>query len=75
LPREPAPNALLELKTNGVVLREKTLHTMAEAGLDANPTMPAPTQPIAVFCSRPFEDVTITVDGRVSTCRMIDRQN
>lgn len=116
--REHCPRAILELKTNGVVLREETLHALADAGLDAlhvndyhtspkiterlvglcgryqtlgrmrvtytprrsdehfgivnrastNPTMPALTQPIGVFCSRPFEEVTITVDGRVSTC-------
>ena len=32
--RAQCPHAVLELKTNGVGLKEETLHTLAEAGLD-----------------------------------------
>jgi radical SAM protein with 4Fe4S-binding SPASM domain len=116
--RTHCPNAILELKTNGVVLKEETLHVLAAAGLDylnindyhtspkiterlqdlcvryptlgrmrciytprrstetmgiinragTNPTMPALTRPLDVFCARPFEVMTIAVDGAVSTC-------
>jgi radical SAM protein with 4Fe4S-binding SPASM domain len=116
--RARCPDATLEIKTNGVLLREETMHTLAETGLDylfvndyhtslrvterledlcrryptlgrmrvsytsrrvdetegiinragTNPLLPALSRPMDVFCVKPFQTLTISVSGDVSTC-------